>query len=111
MNPCPVCGADPRTPRCPSLVAVFEREERGERPGRGGPRKDAGRPTGSTTRLPAAEVGPALDQLRGDGTDADLARRLGVTRQAVAKARRLGLTERQLSAWREALTSRTGRSP
>ena len=25
---CPVCGADPHAPRCPSLMAVFEREER-----------------------------------------------------------------------------------
>lgn len=25
---CPICGADPHAPRCPSLMAVFEREER-----------------------------------------------------------------------------------
>lgn len=69
---------------------------------RGGPRPNAGRPTGSTTRLPPAEVGAALDALRGDGTDADLARRLGVSRQAVYRARRLGVSARTLAGWMRA---------
>lgn len=102
MDPltCPVCGANPHAPRCPSLMAVFEREERGERPGRGGTRPNAGRPVGATTRLPPAEVGAALDALRGEGTDADLARRLGVTRQALRNARIKGVSARTLAAWR-----------
>lgn len=74
---------------------------------RGGPRKGAGRPVGATTRLAPVEVGAALDALRGDGTDADLARRLGVTRQAVAKARRLGVSARTLTAWSATATTPT----
>ena len=68
---------------------------------RGGKRPGAGRPHGATTRLPAAEVAAALDDLRQPGeTWAALARRLGVARQTIDRARRSGVSERVLMGWR-----------
>lgn len=67
---------------------------------KGGPRPGAGRPRGATTRLPAADVAARLGALRSPGeTWADLARRLGVSRQAVSRAVHRGATERTVSEW------------
>lgn len=67
----------------------------GARPNTGGARDGAGRPP--SPRL--ADTPAILAEMRGAGTWAALARRLGVSATAVHDARREGLTEGQASKW------------
>lgn len=59
---CPVCHHDPHTDQCASLIAVFEREERGiGRPRDPGPRTSSGRKSRATGKPKGRP--PALNPL------------------------------------------------
>ena len=59
-----------------------------------------GRPRGTTRSLPAPDTAARLRALLAPGeTWADLARRLGVSRQAVSRAASRGATEATIRRW------------
>lgn len=64
----------------------------------GAHRQGAGRPP--SPRLTIRESSALLDKLRGSGTDALLADRLGVTKQAVSEVRNHGMTVAQAASWK-----------